>query len=212
MNSATNGSVSNGAAAFIPTAEVGEGTPASPNVVVKITITDNERETVTKAFAAIFGVVKTMGKGGCEIPANFLTDSDSLSQLLGCAHRVWKEDAVQRERAIRESVGVKINAKINEALAKREKALAAYNSLPADLKSEMVAPSPTISLWVEDFVALFGKGYDLSRTTKTMHDMGYMVHAPKVDGRRKDAPTPPYLTATVGKPIRMSEGAKPEAK
>lgn len=114
-------------------------------------------------------------------------------------------DGAAREKAAREAFSGKVDAKINEALAKRGKAIAAYNALPADLKSEMAAPLPTVSLWVEEFVSLFGKGYDLARTTKTLHDMGYMVHAQKADGRRKDQPTPPYITATVGQPIRSEK-------
>lgn len=168
-------------------------------------LTDNERANLAKAFATIHGIVKSMTKSGEEIDSNFNTNLDTLSELLGCAHRVWKSDADARAAAAREAFSGKIDALIQVALDKKAKILAAYNALDADLKAEVTAPKPTVSLFVSDFLPVFGTGYDLASATKTLHDMGYMVHVAKVDGRRKEQDTtPPYLTATVGQPIRVS--------
>ncbi len=177
----------------------------APVVSKGTAITDNERDSLTKSFGVLHGILKGMGKEG-EIGADYLTNANTLGELLACAHRVWKADGEARAAKEREAFSGKIDALIQVALDGKSKILAKYDALDPELKSELPAPSPTVSIFVSDFLPVFGKGYDLTAAVKTLHDMGYMVHVAKVDGRRKEQDTtPPYLTATVGKPIRISK-------
>lgn len=171
--------------------------------VPKETLTDNEAETLNKAFTALHGVLKTMGQN--EIADDYLTNTDTLSELLGRAHRVMKKEKERRAAKEREAFCGKIDELIQVAVGKRAKAIAAYNALDADLKSEMPAPDTRVAIWVSDILPAFGKGWDLTKATKALHDMGYMVHVAKIDGRKKEQDTtPPYITATVGQSFRRT--------
>ncbi len=185
----------------------------TPIVAPKTTITDNEVETLTSAYKMLFQVLRTMraNETDTDIGADYLTNADTLGNLLARAHRVQKTLNARKARAEREAFAGKIDAIVQGKLDKRAKALLAYNALDADTRSELPAPCASVSVWVEEIVdsGVLGKGYDIVSATKMLHTMGYMVHVVAVDGRKKDkSVTPPYLTATVGKPIRTTPAAK----
>jgi len=171
----------------------------------KTTLTDSEVEALVRAYTMIHGVVSGMTTDGVRIPANFLTSSDVLGQLLGCAHRVSKSVIAANAKKERETYIAALDTYITAKCATRAKALAAYNNLPSDIKAEMSAPADVVTIWVEDFLPTFGAKYDVQRATRTLHTLGYMVHVEKVDGRSKGkVAQPPYVSVTVGKPFRTA--------
>lgn len=199
----------NGVAAPTVSDKPAEGATLAHINPAKTTMTDNEAETLTSAYKMLFGVLRTMRKGetDTDIPADYLTNADSMGALLGRAHRVFKSEAARRAKAERDAFAGKIDAIVQLALDKRATALKAFMSLPADIRADLPTPSATVSILVETIVesGVLGKSYDVVKAATLLHTMGYMVHICKEDGRRKDkGMTPPYLTATVGGSIRTN--------
>jgi hypothetical protein len=172
----------------------------------KTAMTETERATFNKSLTSLHAIVKSMGN--TEIADDFLSNADTLGELLGRAHRVFKIQQNEAKRAEREQFCGKVDEIIGASLAKRQKAVDAFNQLDRETRAELgdTGPKLTVTVWVEDLLSAFPKGTDVTRAVKMLHDAGYMVHVAKHDGRRKEQDTtPPYVTATLGQSIRIQK-------
>lgn len=182
---------------------------SASNVVVssdvytpRTTLSANDKEIARKAITALHAVFGPMAKNAA-ISDDFLSNMSTLGELLGCVHRVMKEEKDREDRALRERFASAVDSAIKVALDKRAALIAKFEAIDPELRGELAPPKPVVSVWVSDLLPAFDKGTTLEAATKALHDAGYMVHVAKFDGRRKEQDnTPPFVTATVGQPIR----------
>lgn len=173
----------------------------SNSPTAKLLLSDDNRVNVTKALTLLFNVLNK----DADLPADFASNVDSAEKVLKRTRDVLQTDEKTRDVASTQGVVSNVETAIKAHLLKREKAIQAFNALDSDLRSEMgEGPKSTVSVWIVDLRPHFPKTWELSKIVKFLHENGFVVHS-KEDGRKKEQ-TAPYLTATVGKPIRSAKG------